>query len=119
MGEIYRFNFQTLDEFLEYLGKLLFAPTNPYSPLSSKYPINLISLSAFFKHWNSIIGICRNSKNVYNEAKKDIEKYYVEVEKNQMEHSQKMLRIRYDILMIIASSLISIFMTYVVTGQLS
>lgn len=69
-GEIDWFNFSALDEFLNYLGNILFAPTIPYLPLSSRYPINLISLSGFFKHWNSKIASCRNSKLEYEETKK-------------------------------------------------
>ena len=48
MGIINWFGIYALDEFLEYLGDVLYVPSKPYSPFSFKHPINMILLSRFF-----------------------------------------------------------------------
>lgn len=111
-GVISYFDFEALIEFLWYLGDILFSRTKAYSPFSSKHPINVIALGNFFNHWNSVISYCKNTKVVYNRVKQDIEKYYEEFEKRKKEHRQRLRGLADNVLIVVASSVISIIVTY-------
>lgn len=113
-GIIDYFDSEALNEFLRYLGDILFSRTKAYSPFSSKHPINVIALGNFFNHWNDAISSCKNTKAVYNKVEQDIEKYYEEFERRKKERRQRMFGLTDNVLIVIVSSAISIIVTYLI-----
>jgi hypothetical protein len=111
-GIINWFNLYALDEFLQYLGDSLFAYREAFSPFSRKHPIDLITLSRFFDHWNSVISSCRNCKRAYKKSKEDIEEYYKLLGRRESERRQRMRRLIDDALIVITSVIASIIVTY-------
>ena len=113
-NKINNFDLYALDEFLDYLGKVLFETKKAYSPFSQKHPINLIALSKFFDYWNSVVSSCRNCKSAYTKAKNDIEQYYRSMGEREMQHKQRIRRLIDDILIIIISVIASTIINSVV-----
>jgi len=114
MGEIDWFDFYALDEFLQYLGDVLFTRTKAYSPFSKKHPINLILLSRFFDYWNSVVSSCRNCKSTYEKARKDVEEYYRLLGRRELQRRQRMRRLIDDLLIVIISVAVSTIVNYLI-----
>jgi hypothetical protein len=113
-GEIDWFELSELDEFLQYLGDSLFAHTEIFSPFSYKHPIDLITLSRFFDHWNSVVSSCRNCKSAYEKSRKDIEEFYKLLGRRESQRRQRMQRLRDDIIVIAVSVILSTIVQYLI-----
>jgi hypothetical protein len=111
-GIINWFDLYALDEFLQYLGDTLFARTDAFSPFSYKHPIDLITLSRFFDHWNSVVSSCRNCRSAFKKSKEDIEEYYKLLGRRESERRQRMRRLTDDALIVIISVVLSIIVNY-------
>lgn len=111
-GIINRFDLWALDEFLQYLGDILFVKTTPYSPFPSRHPINIIQLTNFFDYWNDVISKCENSKSVYSKAKQDIEEYNKRIEANEIQRRQRMGELQDKALLVIVSVVLSIIVDF-------
>jgi hypothetical protein len=114
MGIIDWFNVYALDEFLQYMGDTLFARTTAFSPFSYKHLIDLITLSRFFDHWNSIVSSCRNSKSAYEKSRQDIEEYYKLLGRRETQRRQRMRRLIDDIMVVIVSVVLSVIVNYII-----
>lgn len=112
MGIIDWFNLYALDEFLQYLGDSIFAHTDFFSPFSFKHPIDLITLSRFFDHWNSVVSSCRNCKREYEKSKKDIEEYYKTIGERERIQRQRKQRLRDDAIIVAVSVILSTIVQY-------
>jgi len=113
-GKIFNFDYHALDEFMEYLGKVLFESVRPYSPFSYRHPINLIRLSRFFEKWNSIVASCINCKKIYSKAEEDVEKYYKEIGRMERQHKQRVRSLTDNVLIVIASVILSTVVGYLI-----
>jgi len=114
MGIIDWFDLYALDEFLQYLGDALFARTDAFSPFSYKHPVDLITLSRFFDHWNSIVSSCRNCKSAYEKSRQDIEEYYKLLGRRESQRRQRMRRLIDDIMVVIVSVVLSVIVNYII-----
>lgn len=115
-GIINWFDFMALDEFLNYLGDILFSPTKPYSAFHSKHPVNVILLSKFFKYWNLVISSCKNSRIVYKKVEQDIERYHSDIEKRETQRRQRMSELKDKVLIVIISVIVSTIVNLSVKG---
>jgi len=113
-GEIFDFDYCALDEFMEYLGKVLFEYVRPYSPFSYRHPINLIRLSRFFEKWNSIVASCGNCQKIYAKAEEDVEKYYKEIGRMERQRKQRMRSLTDNVLIVIVSVVLSTIVGYLI-----
>ena len=111
-AKIHTFNMNALNEFMAYLGQVLYSPVRYYSPLSYRHPINLIELSGFFEHWNKIVERCGNSRPHFLKAKKDVEEYYKLMGKAESQRKQRMRSLADNIVIIVASVSLSAVVTY-------
>jgi hypothetical protein len=112
MGIIDWFSIFALDEFLQYLGDTLFVHTERFSPFSYKHPIDLITLSRFFDHWNSIVSSCRNCKTTFAKAKKDVEEYYRLIGRREWQRKQRRQRLTDALMVVIISAVVSTLVNY-------
>lgn len=116
MGVIYWFGLDALDEFLQYFADTLFAHVGAFSPLSFRHPIDLITLSRFFDHWNSIVSSCRNCKSAYKKSKKDIEDYYKLLGRRESQSRQRRHRLIDDVVVVIVSVVLSTIISSLIKG---
>jgi len=114
VGIIDWFNIYALDEFLQYMGDTLFARTTAFSPRSYKHPIDLITLSRFFDHWNSVVSSCRNCKSAYEKSRQDIEEYYKLLGRREAQRGQRMRKLLDDIMVVTISVVLSVIVNYII-----
>lgn len=112
VAEIQNFDFQALDQFTVYLGKVLFSRVRPHSVLRYKHSINIIELSKFFSYWNVVLASCNNSKDVYIKVKEDVDGYYKSINRATREHKQRLSRLTDSILILVLSVGLSAIVTY-------
>jgi len=112
MGVIDWFGIAELDEFLQYLGDNLFAWTEPFSPFSYKHPIDLITLSRFFEHWNSVVSSCKNCRNASEKSRQDIEKFYEVQGERETQRRQRAGKLTDNIMVVIVSVVLSVIVNY-------
>jgi hypothetical protein len=103
-------NIHALDEFMAYLGDVLFEETRPFSPFSFRHHINLIKISKFMNSWNRTISRCANCKSAYEKAKKDIDEYY----KSRVESKQRFTRLTDDIVVVLVSVFLSVILSKII-----
>jgi len=113
-GIITWFSLYALDEFLQYLGDSLFTHTSVFSPFSFKHSIDLITLSRFFDHWNSVVSTCRNCRRVYEKSRKDIEEYYKTIGEKERLQRQRRQRLKDDVIIIVVSVFLSTVVQYLI-----
>jgi len=114
MGTVDWFNLYALDEFLQYLGDTLFSRTDAFSPFSFKHPIDLITLSRFFAHWNSVVSSCRNCRRAFKKSKEDIEEYYKRIGEREKQRRQRIQRLRDDAIIVATSVILSTIVQYLI-----
>jgi hypothetical protein len=114
IGIIDWFDLYALDEFLQYLGNTLFAHTEAFSPFSYKHAVDLITLSRFFDHWNSVVSSCKNCRRTFEKAKNDVEEYYKLLGERETQHRQRMLRLIDAVAVVIASVVLSTIVGYLI-----
>jgi len=113
-GIIDWFDLYALDEFLQYLGDTLFTHTEAFSPFSYKHAVDLITLSRFFDHWNSVVSSCKNCRRTFEKAKNDVEEYYKLLGERETQHRQRMLRLIDAVAVVIASVILSTIVSYLI-----
>lgn len=107
-GEIDSFDYQTFDEFMEYLGDVVFAKTTPFRPFSYRHSIDFIDISRFFETWNSIVSHC--DKGIFEKAKRDIDEYYKLVGQKR----QRFSRLTDNVVVVIISVVLSVVLSKVI-----
>jgi hypothetical protein len=115
MGKIDWFDRQALDEAMEYLGDALFAQTRPFSPFSYRHPINLILVSRFFDHWNSVVSHCGNCRGLFEKTRNDLEEYYKLIGRREGQRKQRMRQLTDDVLIVAISVVLSTIVQYLLT----
>ncbi len=113
IARICEYNIQAFDEFIEYLGRVLYARVRPHAILRYRHPINLLELSRFFTYWNVVLASCRNTEEIYPKVKKDVIEYYKTMSSNERLQKKRITSLKDSILLLIVGGIISAFITYV------
>lgn len=109
------FDYEALDEFLNFLGDALFYKTRPYSTRSFMHPINVVQLSGFFEHWNNKLSSSRNSEKAYEKVSMDVQIHYEKTEERKIERQQQMADLKISLLTIFFSVTLSAVVSAVIT----
>ncbi len=112
-GVIEWFDYSALDEFLQFLGDSLFAPSQKFPTFSIRHPINLIMLSRFFGYWNSVLRQCKNCGD-YEKVQKDVEKYYKQINERNLQLRQRMWGLRDSTIIVILTVILTTISTLVI-----